>query len=185
MNGRPMSIDTSSGVNGPSPPRVRLPPADLRQQPVPAAEQVPDGRGNLSSDHPAAIISWSTRTYPDARSSSRKSQAISQWRHSGSGPAYIRALAVEQPRVLGLEHREDELLLAAEVVVDLAERHARFLGDGPRRQVGVALREEARPGGGEDRGTGLGGRLSRRSARVTGRRSLVHGPPRIRRLVTR
>ena len=68
-------------------------------------------------------------------------------------------LALEQPVVLRLEDREDELLLAAEVVVDLAERDARRLGDGPRREVGVALGEEARPGGGEDRGAGLGGRL--------------------------
>ena len=45
-------------------------------------------------------------------------------------------------------------LLAAEVVVDLAERDAGRLGDAPRREVRVAVGEQAGAGGGEDRARG-------------------------------
>ena len=45
-------------------------------------------------------------------------------------------------------------LLGAEVVVDLAERHVGRLGDATRRQGGVAVGEEARPGRVEDRAHG-------------------------------
>jgi hypothetical protein len=68
------------------------------------------------------------------------------------------ALAVQQPRILGIEDGEDELSLRTEVVVDLAERNAGGLGDRSRGQVGVALCQQAAACGGQDRRAGIGGR---------------------------
>ena len=84
-------------------------------------------------------------------------------------PGEHRALALEQPLVLGVEDGQDELLLAAEVVVDLAERDLGGLGDRAGREVGVAVGEQASPG----RPRGSRARVSavarsRRSARVAG-----------------
>ena len=65
-----------------------------------------------------------------------------------------RALAFEEPVVLGGEDGQDELALRSEVVVDLAERDAGRLGHGPGREIGVAVGEQAVAGGGQDRARG-------------------------------
>ena len=64
MNALPISVATSAGVNGPSPPkRSAASVGDLGEQLVPAltASTAAFG-GDLGVDQPAAIISWSTRT---------------------------------------------------------------------------------------------------------------------------
>ena len=58
-------------------------------------------------------------------SSSRKSQAVRHFSASGPGLRVERALALEQRLVLALEHRDQQALLAAEVVVDEREADAR------------------------------------------------------------
>src|SRR5439155_7133551 len=97
------------------------------------------------------------------------------------GSAVHRPLALEQAGILRLQQRQDELLLAAEVVVDLAERDLGGLGDRPRREVRVALRQEALPRGGKDRRAGLAGRpIAAFCARDGSRFGAVHDPASIR-----
>ena len=61
------------------------------------------------------------------------------------------ALPLEEPDVLRLEDGQDELSLRPEVVVDLAKRDVRELGDATRRQPGIAVLEKGATGGGDDR----------------------------------
>ena len=83
------------------------------------------------------------------------------------------ALALQQALVLGREDRQDELLLRAEVVVDLAERDVGGLGDAARREVGVAVGEQARPRRGEDRARGCRRSPARAARRASGGRGAV------------
>ena len=178
----PISAATSLGVNGPRPPRApatrSATSASRRYQPPRNSRTAAATSG---SDQPAATISWSTRTYPERRSSSRKSHACSHWRHSGSGPAYIVRWRSRRRAFSPSRTREDELLLAAEVVVDLAERDLGGIGDAAGREVGIPDREEGRPRGGEDGGAGVGRRaIASFGARLRYGHGLVHVVTRIR-----
>jgi hypothetical protein len=61
-------------------------------------------------------------------------------------------LPADQAPVLVVEQGHDDAALAAEVVVDLAERHAGAVGDPAGGQVDVPVGEQARPGGLHDSG---------------------------------
>ena len=179
----PISAATSLGVNGPRPPR-RAGHAlrDLGQQPVPAADELAHGRGDLrvrpaGRDHlleHADVARLEVLLEEVARLLPLAPQRL--------GPGVHRALALEEAGVLALEDGEDELLLAAEVVVDLAERDLGGLGDGrgsrgsrSRRRAGVV------PGGGEDGRAGVGRRpIAALGARLGCGNGLVHVVTRIR-----
>ena len=78
MNALPISVATSAGSNGPSPPNDSA--ASVATSVSTSYQPNSTLRAASASagvDQPAAIISCSTRTYPDSRSSSRKSQACS------------------------------------------------------------------------------------------------------------
>src|SRR5689334_16916515 len=51
------------------------------------------------------------------------------------------SLPLEEPDVLRIEDREDQLAFRPEVVMDLAERDVRELGDASRREPGIAVLE--------------------------------------------
>ena len=161
---------------------VRLAPRDVAQQPVPAAEQLTDRGGH-------GVVRPARRDHLLEHADVPRLEVLVQEvaGHLPVAPQRLGAgvhppLPFEQAGVLRLEHREDQQLLAPEVVVDLAQRHARFLGDRPRREVGVPLLEQPRSSGGEDGRARLGGRLAATLGARDGSGGLgFHGPPRIRR----
>ena len=172
-----MSAPTSAGVNGPSPPsRWRLALGDLGEQLVPLALDGSNGRGDIRVRPTGG---GHLLQDPDVTGLDVLIEEVAGafplpperlW------PAEHRALSLDEPDVLGLEDREDELLLAAEVIVDLAERNAGRVRDATRREVRVAVGQQAGTGRLEDARPRLAGRLvpSLSSCRGASRARLLH-----------
>ena len=154
-NGMPMSAATSPGVNGPRFPSRsssrRATSVSNRNQPpsiaLHGARDVgirPTGGDHLLEDpHVAGLevrleeVAGALPTLPERLR-----------------PGVHRRLPFQEPRVLARQDGQDELLLRTEVVVDLAQRHVRQLGDATSREPRVAVLEQRPPGGEDDRRPG-------------------------------
>ena len=155
----------SSGVNGPRPSSSR---SALRATPT------------MRSTHPmiAARTTWATAGVGPACGDQLLQDAhvargdvvveivagpIPLLRQLESGVAEHGVLTVEQLRVQILEQRQHHPLLGAEVIVDLAQRHAGGCRHIPGRQPCIAVLAQHLLGSLEQRGAGL--RLPRQCAR--------------------